>query len=55
MAECTGVGRYITPPAPKSAKDNLMEALGVQEIELTMTNDNGEKVTAIVLGRIEEE
>lgn len=54
MAECTGIAPHIVPPAPKSQKDRLMEILGVEEIEISMTNEQGVVTTAIVLGRIED-
>lgn len=54
MAECTGIAPHITPPAPKGQKEKLMEILGVEEIEITMTSEQGVVTTAIVLGRIEE-
>ena len=54
MAECTGTEVTITPPAPKTKKEQLLEILGMEEIETTMTIDN-EDVTVITLGRIVEE
>lgn len=54
MAECTGIGPHIVPPAPKGDREKIMEILGVEEVEITMTNEDGENVTAIVLGRIQE-
>lgn len=55
MAECTGIGPYIDPPEPvRKEKEELMRILGVREIELTMTDEQGVKTKAIVLGRIAE-
>lgn len=56
MAECTGIGPYIDPPAPEYSKDKaeIMNILGVEEIEIEMTNEQGVKTKAIVLGRIAE-
>lgn len=52
MNECSGTGPYIDPPAPKGQKERLMEILGVEEVEISMTNEQGEETTAIVLGRM---
>lgn len=53
MAQCNDIGPTITPPAPTSNKDKVLEILGVEEVEITATVD-GEEVQMIVLGRIEE-
>lgn len=56
MAECTGIGPYIDPPAPEPSGDKaeIMRILGVEEIEIEMTDEQGVKTKAIVLGRIAE-
>ena len=57
MAECTGIGPHINPPAPEPSGDKaeIMAILGVEEIEISMTDEQGNVTTAIVLGRIAEE
>lgn len=53
MAECTGTAIQIDPPEPvHKEKEELMRILGVQEIELAMTDAQGNVTTARVLGRI---
>lgn len=41
-------------PKDKSAKDELLEILGYEEIPISETDVNGRTVTAYVLGRVEE-
>lgn len=48
-----------TTPAPefdipndKSAREKLLDILGVSEIPVSMTDENGETVTVLVLGRM---
>lgn len=54
MAECTGTGPQITPPEPvRKEKEELMRILGVQEILIETTDENGGVTTAYVLGRVE--
>lgn len=56
MAECTGIAPHINPPAPEPTGDKaeIMRILGVEEIELTMTDKDGVETTVIVLGSIGE-
>lgn len=54
MAQCQDIAPSITPPADTSIKEKIMAALGMQEIETTLTVD-GESKTVVVLGRVVEE
>lgn len=52
MAECEGTARKITPPEPPSMRDEILALLDLSEIEISMTDTEGNIVTAAVLGRI---
>lgn len=53
MIECTGTAIYIDPPEPvQKEREELLHILNVQEIELSMTDTQGNETIVRVLGRI---
>ena len=57
MAICNDEAPTITPPdVPLTpTKETIMTILGVEEIEISKEDVNGDVVTLIVLGRVKEE
>lgn len=55
MAQCQDIAPSITPPADSSLKEQILAILGVEEIEISSEDFDGDGKKLIVLGRVVEE